>query len=120
MTANNTNTASASLSMIKGSAQKMNLIAGLIRGKAVDVALDNLETCEKRKSFDFKKLLNSAIANAENNHGLDADDLFVKEVNVGKAMTLKRVKARARGRAFRVHKHFSKLSITLAEKEATK
>ena len=110
------NQAFAKLRSVRTSPQKLNLVAGLIRGKDVDKALTQLSFSAKSVAKDVKALLQSAIANAENNHNLDIDRLFVKEVNVGKGMVMKRFRARARGRAARIQKPFSNISITLEEK----
>ena len=100
------------------SPQKLNLVAQLIRGKKIDRALADLEFSKKRISRDVKKALESAIANAENNHNLDVDALVVKEAFVGKALVMKRFAARARGRASRIEKPFSHLTIIVREVEA--
>ena len=104
--------------MIRVSPQKLNLVAQLIRGKKVSTALADLEFSRKRIARDVKKCLESAIANAENNHNLDVDDLVVKEAYVGKALVMKRFHARARGRAGRVEKPFSNLTIVVREVQA--
>jgi large subunit ribosomal protein L22 len=104
--------------MIRVSPQKLNLVAQLIRGKKVDRALADLTFSHKRIAHDVKKTLESAIANAENNHSLDVDDLVVAEAFVGKALVMKRFHARARGRAGRVEKPFSNLTIVVREVEA--
>jgi large subunit ribosomal protein L22 len=101
--------------MLRISPQKLNLLAQLIRGKKVDKALADLEFSRKRIAHDVKKTLESAIANAENNHGLDVDDLVVSEAFVGKALIMKRFAARARGRSSRVEKPFSHLTIVVRE-----
>ena len=98
------------------SPQKLNLVAKSIRGKGIKNAIDNLTFSRKRISKDVLKVLNSAIANAENNYALDIDRLVVDEAFVGKAMVMKRIKARARGRAARILKPFSKLTIILEER----
>ena len=100
------------------SPQKLNLVAGLIRGKKVSTALADLEFSRKRIARDVRKCLESAIANAENNHDLDVDDLVVAQAFVGKSLVLKRFHARARGRASRVEKPFSNLTIIVREVEA--
>ncbi len=102
------------------SPQKLNLVAQLIRGKKVERALADLEFSKKRIARDVKKTLESAIANAENNHDLDVDTLFVKEAFVGKALVMKRFAARARGRASRIEKPFSHLTIIVREADETK
>ena len=96
---------------IRVSPQKLNLLAQSIRGVEVSKAIANLTFSKKRISSEVKKVLQSAIANAENNHGLDVDKLFVKEAFVGKGLVMKRMRARARGRAARILKPFSHLSI---------
>jgi len=113
------NEAKAVCRMIRVSPQKLNLVAQLIRGKAVEKALADLEFSRKRIAFDVKKTLQAAIANAENNHGLDVDDLIVAEAYVGKALVMKRFSPRARGRAGRIEKPFSNLTIVVREVEAT-
>lgn len=105
------NEAKAVLSKVRVSPQKLGLLAGSIRGLAVGDAITQLEFSPKRISLDVKKLLQSAVANAENNHGLDIDTLYVKEAWVGKAMVLKRFSARARGRGARIVKPFSNMTI---------
>ncbi|MGO9430286.1 50S ribosomal protein L22 [Rhodoblastus sp.] len=112
------NEAKAVCRMIRVSPQKLNLVAQLIRGKKVDRALADLTFSHKRIALDVKKTLESAIANAENNHSLDVDDLVVVEAFVGKALVMKRFHARARGRASRVEKPFSNLTIVVREVEA--
>jgi len=112
------NEAKAVLRMVRVSPQKLNLVAQLIRGKKVDRALADLTFSSKRIALDVKKTLESAIANAENNHSLDVDDLVVAEAFVGKALVMKRFHARARGRAGRVEKPFSNLTIVVREVEA--
>ncbi|WP_298427891.1 50S ribosomal protein L22 [Rhodoblastus sp.] len=114
------NEAKAVCRMIRVSPQKLNLVAQLIRGKKVDRALADLTFSQKRIALDVKKTLESAIANAENNHSLDVDDLVVAEAYVGKALVMKRFQARARGRAGRVEKPFSNLTIVVREVEAAK
>jgi large subunit ribosomal protein L22 len=112
------NEAKAVCRMIRVSPQKLNLVAQLIRGKKVDRALADLTFSHKRIALDVKKTLESAIANAENNHSLDVDDLVVAEAYVGKALVMKRFQARARGRAGRVEKPFANLTIVVREVEA--
>ncbi len=107
--------AKAVLRNIRVSPQKLNLLAQLIRGKKVATALADLEFSRKRIARDVKKCLESAIANAENNHDLDVDDLVVKEAFVGKALVMKRFHARARGRGARILKPFSHLTIVVRE-----
>ena len=113
------NEAKAVARMIRVSPQKLNLVAQLIRGKKVSRALADLEFSRKRIAADVKKCLESAIANAENNHDLDVDDLVVSQAFVGKALVMKRFHARARGRAGRVEKPFSNLTIIVREVPAT-
>ena len=112
------NEAKAVARMLRVSPQKLNLLAQLIRGKKVATALANLEFSRKRIARDVRKCLESAIANAENNHDLDVDDLIVVEAHVGKAMVLKRFTPRARGRAGAIFKPFSNLTIVVREVEA--
>ncbi len=109
------NEAKAVARMLRVSPQKLNLLAQLIRGKKVERALADLEFSRKRIAFDVKKTLESAIANAENNHSLDVDDLVVAEAHVGKALVMKRFSARARGRSGRIEKPFAHLTIVLRE-----
>ena len=109
------NEAKAVARMLRVSPQKLNLVAQLIRGKKVSTALADLEFSQKRIARDVKKCLESAIANAENNHDLDVDDLVVKEAHVGKALVLKRFHARARGRGARILKPFANLTIVVRE-----
>lgn len=104
--------------MIRVSPQKLNLVAALIRGKKVSSALADLTFSRKRIASTVKKTLESAIANAENNHELDVDSLVVAEAFVGKALVMKRFHARARGRASRVEKPFSNLTIVVREVES--
>ena len=112
------NEAKAVARMLRVSPQKLNLLAQLIRGKKVERALADLEFSHKRIAHEVKKTLESAIANAENNHDLDVDDLVVAEAHVGKGIVLKRFHARARGRAGRVEKPFAHLTIVVREVEA--
>ena len=111
------NEAMAKLRMIRTSPQKLNLVAQMIRGKKVDAALADLTFSRKRIASEVKKCLESAIANAENNHNLDIDALVVKEAFVGKNFVMKRFRARARGRGARILKPFSELTIIVQEKE---
>lgn len=104
--------------MIRVSPQKLNLVAAMIRGKKVATALAELTFSRKRIALDVKKTLESAIANAENNHELDVDSLVVAQAFVGKALVMKRFHARARGRASRVEKPFSNLTIIVREVES--
>jgi len=109
--------ARAKLRMIRISPIKLNLVAQLIRGKKVETALADLEFSHKRISGEVKKVLESAIANAENNHGLDIDSLIVSEAYVGKNFVMKRFRARARGRGARILKPFSELTMVLLEQD---
>jgi len=102
---------------IRGSAQKLNLVAGLIRGRKVEEALNILKFSTKGMSGDVYKVLASAIANAENNHNLDVDSLIVSEASVGKSITMKRFATRARGRSTRIEKPFSRLRVVVREQE---
>jgi large subunit ribosomal protein L22 len=104
--------------MIRVSPQKLNLVAQLIRGKKVATALADLEFSRKRIAKDVRKCLESAIANAENNHDLDVDDLVVAEAHVGKALVMKRFQARGRGRSGGILKPFSHLTIIVRQVEA--
>lgn len=112
------NEAKAVARMLRVSPQKLNLVAALIRGKKVDTALADLQFSRKRIAVEVKKCLESAIANAENNHDLDVDDLVVSQAFVGKALVLKRFHARARGRGARILKPFSNLTIVVREVRA--
>ena len=112
------NEAKAVARMIRVSPQKLNLVAQMIRGKKVASALADLEFSRKRIARDVRKCLESAIANAENNHDLDVDDLVVAEAYVGKALVMKRFHARGRGRAGGILKPFSNLTIVVREVEA--
>ncbi len=104
--------------MLRVSPQKLNLLAQLIRGKKVAAALADLEFSRKRIAGDVRKCLQSAIANAENNHDLDVDDLVVAEAHVGKALVIKRFHPRGRGRMGRIFKPFANLTIVVREVEA--
>src|ERR1700731_3237499 len=104
--------------MLRVSPQKLNLVAQLIRGKKVQMALADLEFSRKRIAKEVRECLESAIANAENNHDLDVDDLVVAEAHVGKALVLKRFTPRGRGRAGRVFKPFAQLTIVVRQVEA--
>ena len=109
------NEAKAVARMLRISPQKLNLVAQLIRGKKVSSALADLEFSRKRIARDVRKCLESAIANAENNHDLDVDDLVVAEASVGKALVIKRFNARGRGRMARILKPFANLTIVVRE-----
>jgi large subunit ribosomal protein L22 len=112
------NEAKAVARNIRVSPQKLNLVAQLIRGKKVATALADLQFSRKRIAVDVKKCLESAIANAENNHDLDVDDLIVAEAHVGKALVIKRFHPRGRGRSGRIMKPFSHLTIVVRQVEA--
>jgi large subunit ribosomal protein L22 len=103
---------------LRVSPQKLNLVAAMIRGKKVDTALADLEFSRKRISNDVLKVVKSAVANAENNHGLDPDDLVVKEAYVGKNLVMKRFHARGRGRSGAIMKPFSQLTVVVGTKPA--
>ena len=110
------NEAIAKARYIRGSERKLNLVAQLIRGKTAQRALVDLEFSMRRMARDVKKVLEAAIANAENNHGLDVDRLYVKEATVGRTMTMKRFHARGRGRSAGIQKPFSNLTIIVRER----
>ena len=112
------NEAKAVARMLRVSPQKLNLVAQLIRGKKVAAALADLEFSRKRIARDVRKCLQSAIANAENNHDLDVDDLVVAEAHVGKALVIKRFTPRGRGRMGRIFKPFANLTIIVRQVEA--
>ena len=109
------NEAMAIARMLRTSPQKLNLVAGLIRGKKVDKALADLTFSKRRIAGDVKKCLQSAIANAENNHGLDVDSLVVAEAYVGKNLVMKRGRPRARGRFGKIMKPFSEITIKVRQ-----
>src|SRR4029079_13196584 len=111
------NEARAVTRLMRVSPQKLNLLAQLIRGKKVDRALADLTFSRKRVAKDVKKTLESAIANAENNHDLDVDALVVSEAYVGKNLVLKRMRARARGRAGRILKPFAQITVVVRQVE---
>jgi large subunit ribosomal protein L22 len=102
---------------IRGSAQKLNLVASLIRGKKAEDALNILKFSPKAMAVDVRKVLASAIANAENNHNLDVDALVVAEASVGKSLSMKRFATRARGRSARIVKPFSRVRIVVREQQ---
>ncbi len=104
---------------VRGSPYKLNLVAGLIRGKKAEEAVVALQFSRKAMALDVRKCLQSAIANAENNHNLDVDRLWVKEASVGKSITMKRFATRARGRSARIVKPFSRLRIVVQERDAS-
>jgi large subunit ribosomal protein L22 len=109
----------AVLRNLRVSPQKLNLVAQMIRGLDAQKALSALTFSRRRISDDVKKAVQSAIANAENNHQLDVDRLYVKEASVGKALTMRRFRPRARGRVGRIRKPFSHLTIVVGEREET-
>ena len=111
------NEAMAFAKHIRVSPQKLNLVAQSIRGKNCEAALAQLQFSRRRIAGDVKKLLESAIANAENNHQLDVDRLYVSEASVGKAMVMKRFRPRARGRAGKILKPFSNMRLLVRERE---
>jgi large subunit ribosomal protein L22 len=112
------NEAKAVARMLRVSPQKLNLVAQLIRGKKVAAALADLQFSQKRIAKDVRKCLESAIANAENNHDLDVDDLIVAHAHVGKALVLKRYAPRGRGRMGRILKPFANLTIVVRQVES--
>jgi large subunit ribosomal protein L22 len=112
------NEAKAVARMLRVSPQKLNLVAQLIRGKKVSTALADLQFSQKRIAKDVRKCLESAIANAENNHDLDVDDLVVAEAHVGKALVLKRYSPRGRGRMGGILKPFANLTIVVRQVES--
>ena len=109
------NEAMAVAKMLRTSPQKLNLVAGMIRGKKVDKALADLTFSKRRIAGDVKKCLQSAIANAENNHNLDVDELVVAEAYVGKNLVMKRGRPRARGRFGKIMKPFSQITIKVRQ-----
>jgi large subunit ribosomal protein L22 len=111
------NEARAVTRLMRVSPQKLNLLAQLIRGKKVERALADLTFSRKRVAKDVKKTLESAIANAENNHSLDVDALVVAEAYVGKNLVMKRIRARARGRTARIEKPFAQITVVLRQVE---
>ncbi len=113
------NEARAFLRTLRVSPQKLNLVAEMIRGKPAESALAELTFSKRRIARDVKKVLQSAIANAENNHQLDVDRLYVAEAFVGKSFVIKRFRPRARGRVGRIHKPFSNLTVVVREREET-
>jgi large subunit ribosomal protein L22 len=102
---------------VRGSPYKLNLVAGLIRGKKVGDALNILSFSKKAMAVDVRKVLASAVANAENNHNLDVDALVVQEASVGKGLVMKRFATRARGRSTRIVKPFSRIRVVVREQE---
>ena len=106
----------ASAKMIRTSARKLNIVAQMIRGKSASAALASLVFCERRVAHEVKKVLQAAIANAENNHQLDVDRLIVSQATVGRALVMKRFHTRGRGRSARVEKPFSNLTVIVTER----
>lgn len=111
------NEALAVAAMLRGSPQKLNLVAASIRGMKVEKALIELEFNRRKAALDVRKVLQSAIANAENNHSLDVDQLVISEASVGKALVMKRFRPRARGRGAQILKPFSRLRIVVRQVE---
>ena len=111
------NEAMAKTRLLRTSPQKLNLVAAMIRGKKVEKALSDLTFSKRRIANDVKKTLQSAIANAENNHNLDVDELIVAEAWVGKGLVMKRGRPRARGRFGRIHKPFAEITIKVRQIE---
>jgi large subunit ribosomal protein L22 len=107
--------AQACLRGLRTSPRKLNLVVGTIRGKSASAALAELTFSHRRIARDVKKVLEAAIANAENNHQLDVDRLYVKEATVGRAFVLRRFHTRGRGRSARVQKHFAHLTVVVRE-----
>ena len=105
------------LKNLRCSPRKVGIVADMIRGKMASEALQDLAYCSRRVAKNLYKALYSAVSNAENNHGMDVDKLYICETSVGKAMTLKRMHARARGRGTRIQKPYSNVTIVLREKE---
>jgi large subunit ribosomal protein L22 len=105
----------ASAKMIRTSAQKLNVVAQMIRGKTASAALASLTFCERRVAHEVKRVLQAAIANAENNHQLDVDRLVVSQATVGRALVMKRFHTRGRGRSSRIEKPFSNLTVIVSE-----
>jgi large subunit ribosomal protein L22 len=111
--------AMASIRNLRISPQKLNLVAQLIRGKNADKAIATLTFSRRRIADDVRKVLQSAIANAENNHQLDVDRLYVSEATVGRSMVMRRFRPRARGRVGRLRKPFAHITIVVREREET-
>jgi large subunit ribosomal protein L22 len=111
--------AKAEVRNLRTSPRKLNLVAGMIRGKTAEQALAELTFSKRRIALDVKKVLESAIANAENNHQLDVDRLYVAEASVGKSFVMKRFRPRARGRVGRIQKPWSRLRVVVREREET-
>jgi|TARA_R110002126_G_scaffold13118_1_gene55762 large subunit ribosomal protein L22 len=111
------NEARSYVKYIRTSPQKLNLVAHTIRGQKAEKALVDLQFSKRRVAQDVLKALQSAVANAENNHGLDVDRLYVAEAYVGKSVIMKRFRPRAKGRAASIHKLFSNLTVVVRERE---
>lgn len=105
----------ASARILKSTPRKLNLIADLVRNKKISFAIVQLKFCEKKAAVLMSKVLNSALANAQYNYGLDPDNLYVKEISIGKSLTLRRVHPKAMGRASRINKRYSNITIKLRE-----
>jgi large subunit ribosomal protein L22 len=114
------NEAKAIARVLRTSARKLNLVAQSIRGKPANTALSELTFSKRRIANSVKRVLQAAIANAENNHQLDVDRLYVAEATVGRSFVMKRFHARARGRAGRIEKPFSNITLIVREREETK
>lgn len=102
---------------LRVSPRKLNLVCGMIRGKDAETALAELSFTKRRIAADVKKVVQSAVANAESNHQLDVDRLYIAEASVGKSLTMKRMRPRARGRVGRIDKPFSRLTVVVRERE---
>jgi len=113
------NEALAMARAIRVSPRKLNLLAESIRGKNASDALAELSFSKRRVAIDVRKVLQAAVANAENNHQLDVDNLYVAAAYVGKSLTMRRFRPRARGRAGRIEKPFSRLTVVVREREGT-
>ncbi len=113
------NEAAATVRNLRTSPRKLNLVLETIRGKSAEAALTQLSFSKRRIARDVRKALQSAIANAENNHQLDVDRLYVAEASAGKSLIMKRFRARARGRVGRIVKPFSRLRVVVREREET-
>ncbi len=111
------NEARAEARYIRTSTRKLNVVAQMIRGKAAGRAMTDLDFCERRIAREVRKVLQSAVSNAENNHGLDVDRLYVAQATVGKALVMRRWHARGRGRAAGIEKQFSRLTVVVRERE---
>ena len=116
----NNNVVKAVNKNVRSSPRKISLVLDHIRGKNVDIALRDLEFARKRIAHDVRKTVKSAIANAENNHQYDIDNLYVKDAYVGKSLVMKRFRPRAKGRASPIKKPFSRITIVLSEKKEIK